>query len=153
MSSSSSPIELTILSVKPQDSHVHHAASHVYAVVNKRSQQRPKRCDKHGDKDEDDSPKNVNNANYTKHYANRLSVIRSSDLSDKIKRNFFSRKRSCPYYYMDAPSEYYTRMLRAVLNKYWKQHPTKQQLYGYLPPILKTFQVILDTAGEVGTKS
>ena len=27
---SSSPIELTILSVKPQDSHVHHAASHVY---------------------------------------------------------------------------------------------------------------------------
>ena len=32
MSSSSSPIELTILSVKPQDSHVHHAASHVYVV-------------------------------------------------------------------------------------------------------------------------
>ena len=35
MSSSSSPIELTILSVKLQDSHVHHAASHVYAVVKK----------------------------------------------------------------------------------------------------------------------
>ena len=32
MSSSSSPIELAILSVKPQDSHVQHAASHVYAV-------------------------------------------------------------------------------------------------------------------------
>ena len=32
MSSSSSPIELTILSVKPQDSHVHHAASHVYVL-------------------------------------------------------------------------------------------------------------------------
>ena len=31
MSSSSSPIELTILSVKLQGSHVHHAASHVYA--------------------------------------------------------------------------------------------------------------------------
>ena len=30
MSSSSSPIEQTILSVKLQDSHVHHAASHVY---------------------------------------------------------------------------------------------------------------------------
>ena len=30
MSSSSSPIELTILSVKLQGSHVHHAASHVY---------------------------------------------------------------------------------------------------------------------------
>ena len=25
-----------------------------------------------------------------------------------------------------------TRMLRAVLNKSWKQHPTKQQLYSYL---------------------
>ena len=30
MSSSSSPIELTILSIKLQGSHVHHAASHVY---------------------------------------------------------------------------------------------------------------------------
>ena len=29
-----------------------------------RSVQRPKRCDKHGDKDEDSSPKNVNNENY-----------------------------------------------------------------------------------------
>ena len=36
MSSSSSPIELAILSVKPQDSHVQHAASHVYAVVIKK---------------------------------------------------------------------------------------------------------------------
>ena len=26
-----------------------------------RSVQRPKRCDKHGDKDDDNSPKNVNN--------------------------------------------------------------------------------------------
>ena len=31
-----------------------------------------------------------------------------------------------------------TRMLRAVLNKSWKQHPTKQQLYSQLPPISKT---------------
>ena len=34
-----------------------------------------------------------------------------------------------------------TRILRAVLNKSWKQHPTKQQLYGHLPPISKTIQV------------
>ena len=40
MSSSSSPIELTILSVKPQDSHVHHAASHVYAVVKKKKKKK-----------------------------------------------------------------------------------------------------------------
>ena len=32
-------------------------------------------------------------------------------------------------------------MLRGILNKSWRQHPTKQQLYGYLPPITKTIQV------------
>ena len=36
---------------------------------------------------------------------------------------------------------YYTRMLRAILNKSWRQHPTKHQLYGHLPPIMKTIQV------------
>ena len=35
----------------------------------------------------------------------------------------------------------YTRMLRAILNKYWRQHPTRHQLYGHLPPITKTIQV------------
>ena len=35
----------------------------------------------------------------------------------------------------------YTRMLRALLNKTWRQHPTKQQLYGHLSPIMKTIQV------------
>ena len=35
----------------------------------------------------------------------------------------------------------YTRMLRAILNKSWRQHPTRHQLYGHLPPISKTFQV------------
>ena len=28
----------------------------------------------------------------------------------------------------------YTRMLRAVLNKSWRQHPPRHQLYGHLPP-------------------
>ena len=36
---------------------------------------------------------------------------------------------------------YYTRMLRAILNKSWRQHPTKHQLYGHLTPITKTIQV------------
>ena len=35
----------------------------------------------------------------------------------------------------------YTRMLRAILNKSWQQHPTRHQLYGHLPPITKTTQV------------
>ena len=32
------------------------------------------------------------------------------------------------------------RMLRAVLNKSWRQYLTKQQLYGHLPLITKTIQ-------------
>ena len=35
----------------------------------------------------------------------------------------------------------YTRMLRAILNKSWRQHPTRHQLYGHQPPITKTIQV------------
>ena len=34
----------------------------------------------------------------------------------------------------------YTRMLRAILNKSWRQHPTRHQLYSHLPPIMKTIQ-------------
>ena len=35
----------------------------------------------------------------------------------------------------------YTRMLQAILNESWRQHPTKQQLYSHLPTITKTIQV------------
>ena len=35
----------------------------------------------------------------------------------------------------------YTRMLRAILNKSWRQHPTRHQLYGNLSPITKNMQV------------
>ena len=35
----------------------------------------------------------------------------------------------------------YTRMLQAILNKSWRQHPTKQQLYGHLPPVTKTIKI------------
>ena len=34
-----------------------------------------------------------------------------------------------------------SRMLLAILNKSWRQHPTKQQLYCHLPLITKTIQV------------
>ena len=33
------------------------------------------------------------------------------------------------------------RMLQAILNKSWRQHPTKQQQYGHLPPIMKTITI------------
>ena len=32
-------------------------------------------------------------------------------------------------------------MLRAILNKSWRQHPARHQLYGHLPPITKTIQL------------
>ena len=35
----------------------------------------------------------------------------------------------------------YTRMLRVILNKSWRQHPTKHQLYSHLPLITKTIQL------------
>ena len=35
----------------------------------------------------------------------------------------------------------YTRMLRAILSTSWRQHHTKQQLYGHLPPITKTIKI------------
>ena len=35
----------------------------------------------------------------------------------------------------------YTRRLRAILNKSWRQHPTRHQLYGHMPPNTKTIQV------------
>ena len=34
----------------------------------------------------------------------------------------------------------YTRMLRAILNKSRRQHPTRHQLYGHLPSITKTIK-------------
>ena len=32
-------------------------------------------------------------------------------------------------------------MLRAILHKFWRQYPTKHQLWGHLPPITKTIQI------------
>ena len=82
----------------------------------------------------------------------RLSIIWKSDLTDKMKRSFFQAAVVSILLYgyttwtltkrlekkLDGN---YTRMLRAILNKSWRQHPTSYQLYGQLPPITKTIQV------------
>ena len=82
----------------------------------------------------------------------RLSIIWKSDLTDKMKRSFFQAAIISILLYgcttwtltkwlkkkLDGN---YTRMLRAILNKSWRQHPTRHQLYGHLPPIMKTIQV------------
>ena len=73
-----------------------------------------------------------------------------SDLTDKMKRSFFQAAVVSILLYgctwtLTKPLEKldgnYTRMLRAILNKFWRQHSTRQQLYGHLPPIMKTIQV------------
>ena len=82
----------------------------------------------------------------------RLSIIWKSDLSDKIKYNFFQAVVvsiqlygctiwaliKCIEKKLDGNS---SRMLQAILNKSWKQHPMKQQLYGHLPLISKIIQI------------
>ena len=73
-------------------------------------------------------------------------------LSDKVRCNFFQAtvvlillfgcttwtltKRIEKKLDVNCP-----RMLRAILNKSLKQHPTKKQLYGHLAPISKTIQI------------
>ena len=83
---------------------------------------------------------------------NRLSITWKSDLTDKMKRSFFQAAVASILLYgwttwtltkrlekkLDGN---YTRMLRAILNKSSRQHPTRHQLYGHLPPIVKTIQV------------
>ena len=83
---------------------------------------------------------------------NRLSIIWKSDLTDKMKRSFFQAAVASILLYGCTPwtltkrlekklDSNYTRMLRAILNKSWRQHITRHQLYGHLPPITKTIQV------------
>ena len=82
----------------------------------------------------------------------RLSTIWKSDLTDERKRSFFQAAvvsillYGCTTWTLTKRLEKkldgsYTRMLRAILNKSWRQHPTRRQLYGHLPPITKTKQV------------
>ena len=83
---------------------------------------------------------------------NRLSVIWKSDLTDKMKQSFFQGAivsillYGCTTWMLTNRMEKkldsnYTRMLWAILNKSCRQHPTKQQLYGHLPPITKIIKI------------
>ena len=81
----------------------------------------------------------------------RLSIIWKSDLTDKMKRSFFQTAVVSILLYgyttwtlnkrLKKLDGNYTRMLQAILNKSWRQHPTRHQLYGHLPPVTKTIQV------------
>ena len=71
-----------------------------------------------------------------------------SDLTDKRKRSFFQAVvmsillYGCTTWTLTKQLEKklddnYTKMLQAILNKSSRQHPTKHQLYGHLPPTIQ----------------
>ena len=83
---------------------------------------------------------------------NRLSVIWKSNLTNNMKHSFFQAAvvsillYGCTTWTLTKRMEKkldsnYTRILQAILNKSWMQRPTKQQLYGHLPPIMKTIKI------------
>ena len=87
----------------------------------------------------------------------KLSIIWESDLTDKMKRSFFQAAvvsiplYGCTTWTLTKRQEKkldgnYTRMLRAILNKSWKQHPTKHQLYGHTN---QTCRTLLEKQGRV----
>ena len=82
----------------------------------------------------------------------RLSVIWKSDLTDKMKCSFFQAAvvsillYGCTTWTLTKRLKKkldgnYTRILRTILNKSWRQHLTRHQLYSQLPPVTKTIQV------------
>ena len=82
---------------------------------------------------------------------NRLSIIWKSDLTDKMKRSFFQAAVASILLYgcttwtltkrLEKKLDGNYTMLWAILNKSWRQHLTRHQLYGHLPSITKTIQV------------
>ena len=82
---------------------------------------------------------------------NKLDVIWKSNMPSKLKRDFFKATVETVLLYGSTTwtltkkqesslDGTYTRMLRAVLNVSWKDHPTKKFLYGHLKPISTTMR-------------
>ena len=76
----------------------------------------------------------------------------NSDQTDKIKHSFFQAvivlillswctTRTLTKRMEKTLDGIYTKILQAILNKSWRQHPTKHQLCGHFPPITKTIKV------------
>ena len=100
---------------------------------------------------------------------NRLSIIWKSDLTDKMKRSFFQAAVTlillygCTTWTLTKRLEKkldgnYTRMLRAILNKSWRKHPTRHHICMATCLLSrKLFKLdepdMQDTAEEAGTNS
>ena len=99
---------------------------------------------------------------------NRLLFIWKSDLTDKIECSFFQATvvlillYGCTTWMLTKHMEKkldsnYTRMLRAILNKTWRQHPQNSNCTATYHPSRKLSKLdeqdMWDTAGEVGANS
>ena len=81
----------------------------------------------------------------------QLSIICKSDLTNKMKRSYFQAAvvsillYGCTTWkqtkWLEKKLDGNYTVFRAILNKSWRQHPTRHKLYGHLPPIMKTIQV------------
>ena len=91
-------------------------------------------------------------AKFSNQYLQIKIKRQKSDLTDKMKCSFFQAAvvsillYGCTTWMLTKQLKKkqdgnYIRMLRAILNKSWRQHPTGHQLYSHLPPITKTIQV------------
>ena len=76
----------------------------------------------------------------------KLNSIWKSNLTEKLKKEFFQAVVQSVLLYGSTTwtltkqlekkiDGNYTRMLRAILNISWKEHPSKERLYGTFPPI------------------
>ena len=98
----------------------------------------------------------------------RLSIIWKSDLTDKMKRSFFQAAvvsillYGCTTWTLTKRLEKkldgnYTRMLRAILNKSWRQPPRDTNYTVTCLPSRKLYKLdepdTPDTAGEARTSS
>ena len=77
---------------------------------------------------------------------NKMNAIWKSRLADRIKRNFFRATVESVLVYGSVSwtltkalekrlSGNYTRMLRAILNRYWKDHPISKEIYAIISDI------------------
>ena len=81
-----------------------------------------------------------------------MDKIWKSNLPDKLKRNFFRATVESVLTYGSTTwtltsklekkiDGAYTRMLRAALNRSWRDHPTNKELYANIPPISQSIRL------------
>ena len=95
---------------------------------------------------------------------NKMNAIWKSRLPDRIKRNFFRATVESVLVYGSVSwtltkslkkrlSGNYTRMLRAILNRSWKDHPTNKKYMQIYRIYARRYDskdfVFLDTVGEI----